>query len=456
MCFRTRVRGLRGGPRRIEGEEEQAAAAQLGNCPSFPNLPSPPPTPDPEYANNLAFFLRHGVAPHAADGAKLVVVIQADNASAPDPPRVAAALAHAPPGVVLLRRNNSCYDWGAFGWLLAQPEAAPPVGRAWRGGGRRAHGGRTAPATSPAAYHYYVLLNSSVRCPFLPHSVPVHTPWHRLLTRRLGGGGSVRAVGPVVSCEPSPWRGDALHGPWRSNPHIQSWLLALDAVGLATLLADGSPLACARDRWDAVRHGELGASAALLAAGHNLGCLLPRYAGVDWRDPAAAACNQRVSPVGDGFFDGATLAPSDTLFVKVKARLLAARHPATLAAVKLGEWADGRLLTGCADISSNAFVNDPATHKLPRVAAMRARGATCFDAPYYKAANPDLAHLDDGAAWAHAVASGQFETRDMRFLCSAAALPPTLVAERDRLHAHGHGPPREGAPRPRVVGASVW
>jgi translation initiation factor eIF-2B subunit epsilon len=369
------------------------------------------------------------------DGADHIVVVQRTDSTdpaTPPPPRVAAALAHAPPRVTVLHRINACYDWGAFGWALGQQ------------------------AAKRKKYKFWVMLNSSVRGPFPGPSALATppTPWHRIFTTRLGGADGARMVGPVVSCEASPRKGVA-SGDWRATPHVQSWLIALDRVGLDVLKADGHALACAGDRWDAIWHGELGASAAILASGHNLACLLPRYAGVDWRDSAAAGCNQRTSPVGDGYFDGVTLSPSDTVFVKYKARLLHARHPAALAARTLSRWEDEKLLAGVADVGTNAWVSDPATHKAPRVAAALSRGAPCFDAAYYRAANPDLAHLDDGAAFRHAALWGQFETRDLAWTCPAAAIPPDLVSAMEAAHAAGKGPPPAGAPRPRVVGGRV-
>lgn len=42
-------------------------------------------------------------------------------------------------------------------------------------------------------------------------------------------------AGPVLSCEGSPWRGQA-SGPWRANPHIQSYAIAMDEVSGASLV----------------------------------------------------------------------------------------------------------------------------------------------------------------------------------------------------------------------------
>ncbi len=62
------------------------------------------------------------------------------------------------------------------------------------------------------------------------------------------------------------------------------------------LRADGNVFACHADRELAVQHGEVGSSAAVLKAGYSLDCLMLRYAGVDWRDPAFGGCNAGCAP----------------------------------------------------------------------------------------------------------------------------------------------------------------
>lgn len=118
-----------------------------------------------------------------------------------------------------------------------------------------------------------------------------------------------------ASCEGSPWQGDAA-GEWRTNPHVQSYVLATDKVrqrrcggggaglrracscgvarlrhllqltssprgcvpptplrpaplqvGLDVWLADQNVFACWSSMWDVIWHGELGSSLALLNAG---------------------------------------------------------------------------------------------------------------------------------------------------------------------------------------------
>ena len=54
---------------------------------------------------------------------------------------------------------------------------------------------------------------------YLPHLF-THCMHRRLI-------GSVRAVGPAISCEGTPYRGNE-DAEWRRNPHVQSYLLATD------------------------------------------------------------------------------------------------------------------------------------------------------------------------------------------------------------------------------------
>lgn len=98
-------------------------------------------------------------------------------------------------------------------------------------------------------------------------SVQIQLPWHRLLTQRLSK--DVKLVGPVVSCEGSPHQGN-VSSEWRTNPHVQSYALALDTETLAIFQQDGQVMKCQDDRWDAVYYGELGSSLAVLNAGFNI------------------------------------------------------------------------------------------------------------------------------------------------------------------------------------------
>jgi len=468
-------KGVQGGRAR-----RRARGGGSANPPSTPLSPSPSPS-----AASAAFFYD--------DGADYAFVLQGGvKALQAAPPAVAAvaraalARAAAHPRARVLPRPNTCYDWGAWGWALRGVAAGGA-------GARRPH------------HRFFLLVNASVRGPFVPPaahaaataaaraaggggsaspSARAVLPWHALLTSLLGGPGRVRLAGPVISCEGTPLGGDPAGRGWLHSPHVQSWALATDAGGLAAWEAAGeaNPLACHRDRWAAVEGGEVGASRVLLEAGFGLASLLPRYAGVDWRrhlapangnnttlvSAAAAWCNQRSPPTGDGRFDGTTLPPTETLFVKHKAADAAAaaeggggegsgggavgRTPTpwlsatARAATKASAWADEALKGGItAELASSEWVDGLAAHRAAGVGGLAgAVGPACFDAAFYTSAHADLAPLrgDPAGAWSHALHFGQFEGRAMRVTCAAGEpggppMAPPLVAARDAAHGAG-------------------
>lgn len=98
-------------------------------------------------------------------------------------------------------------------------------------------------------------------------------PWHRLLTQRLSA--DVKLVGPVISCEGSPFQGNVTDH-WRTNPHVQSYVLAMDQEALQIMRKDNTVLNCYNDRWDAVYYGELGSSLAVIKAGKNIDSLIAK------------------------------------------------------------------------------------------------------------------------------------------------------------------------------------
>ena len=164
-----------------------------------------------------------------------------------------------PPNARYVYHPNSCYDWGTIGWVFSSG------------------------AADPSHYEFFLLMNSSVRGPYLPPyfatmaataaaggaTQPPHPPprWHDIFFDRLtdhvklvgptircvcvcvwggggGGGGEswhthlptplspsplLPAPRSLCSCEGSPWQGNAA-GQWRTNPHVQSYVLATDKV----------------------------------------------------------------------------------------------------------------------------------------------------------------------------------------------------------------------------------
>lgn len=188
------------------------------------------------YRENLRFFIRVAMQDNDNNSTDYLLVI---NGISDLPLRglLASTLAQREGRVWVLQRANTCYDGGTVGEVL-----------------------RTHPHLAES-YFYYVLMNSSVRGPFLPryfqrikgeegHAEPRRRSWTSPLTSLLND--EVKLAGTTLSC--------------MGQVHVQSMVLATDRIGLKVLLGDGV-LNCASTLSDAIRTYEMGASTAILNAG---------------------------------------------------------------------------------------------------------------------------------------------------------------------------------------------
>ncbi len=273
-----------------------------------------------------------------------------------------------------------------------------------------------------AAHEYFLVVDSSVRGPFLPPYVgPLGLHWTEAFTHKLTG--RVKLVGSAISCEGAPRRGDAA-GEWRGSPYVLPYAWATDRAGWALLAAEPGVFRCHASPWDARFSSDAGASLAVLRAGFGLDCLLARYQGVDWSQPAAWGCNARVRPDLEGHYDGASITPYETIFVPVSEGAAAARWSFVEAAARYEAWADARLRPPerRPGVAGNAWIADHWAAKGTRLVAANARGPGCFDFAYYAARGRDLAPLagDAAALWEHFVLLGQFQGRRHRWTCPLA------------------------------------
>lgn len=183
---------------------------------------------DEWYQENLRFFLRVAMDPtHDSDVVDYVLVVNGAT-KLPLNKLLAATPAHREGRVRVVHRPNTCYDGGTMGEVLrAYPRLA-------------------------TAYRYFVLMNASVRGPFLPRyfAATVGGPWTAALTSLLTD--EVKLVGTTLSCQ--------------THVHVQSMVLATDRVGLAVLQERGV-LNCPATLRRAIYTYELQASAAILDAG---------------------------------------------------------------------------------------------------------------------------------------------------------------------------------------------
>jgi len=188
------------------------------------------------YRENLRFFIRVAMQDNDNNSTDYLLVVNG-NSDLPLRGLLASTLAQREGRVWVLQRANTCYDGGTVGEVL-----------------------RTHPHLAES-YFYYVLMNSSVRGPFLPryfqrmkgeegHAEPRRRSWTSPLTSLLND--EVKLAGTTLSC--------------MGQVHVQSMVLATDRIGLKVLLGDGV-LNCASTLSDAIRTYEMGASTAILNAG---------------------------------------------------------------------------------------------------------------------------------------------------------------------------------------------
>ncbi|MEW5303409.1 MAG: hypothetical protein WDW36_006105 [Sanguina aurantia] len=339
---------------------------------------------DPTYEENFLFFVEHAVMGDT-DSDFVILMQQEDSQGSGNLPGLPAHARY-------LTHSSACFDWGTFGWVISSGEV------------------------DIKRYTYFFLINSSVRGPFMPPTMKGLFQWWEpfvsLLTQR------VRLVGSTISCEAAPLDGDPASKVWRRNPHVQSFALATDQVGLEVLLGDGNVFSCHDSVWQTVYHAELGASLAILDAGFNLGSLMIRYQGVDWSDKRIWGCNARVSPTGENHYDGISLDPFEAMFVKVTSSLVTQQSMGAIKATKYATWMQATRNQTSA-VSFNDYLRNANKHRVPKILEKIAHGQECFDAAYYLLKNADLAMFDtDLDLWKHFVYFGQFEPRQHRYSCA--------------------------------------
>lgn len=266
-------------------------------------------------------------------------------------------------------------------------------------------------------YTYFIWLNSSVRGPFLPSYIRRHLHWTRPFTSKISR--TTKLVGATINCG-----GAQGYGP---EPHVQSYVVATDQIGLKVLEATPGVFGCWETIGDVVVHSEIGSSRAILKAGFNIDCLMTRYQGLDWRSPALhsadAPCNAGLNPLQPGFNDNVDVHPLEVMFVKVKESLLSAGWRHSVAGVAYERWfraADAGGDTAIQAATENAWLVESVDQLL---ADAHRRGEDCFDVQFYINSNAyDLSFLralrnPKPQAWKQFIEMGIYEGRPHRWTC---------------------------------------
>lgn len=229
---------------------------------------------DAVYKENLRFFLEKGLD---APNMDYYLVINGK------------CTVSIPPKVTVLHRENKGYDFGAWSHAVARF----PLDR----------------------YDYVFFMNTSVRGPYGKGRWP--DPFLRVFDKDTKLVGTSINVGhPVVA------KGTYLEGTAPVYPHVQSMFFCLDREALAFLKAQGFFEESSLDGKgfrDVITEKEIGMSLMVLNHGWNIGSVLRRYQGVDYR-----TIQRDINPTsitGDPYFEGAyfggTISPEEAVFFKI-------------------------------------------------------------------------------------------------------------------------------------------
>jgi hypothetical protein len=343
---------------------------------------------DPESTNNLGFFLQRAV--RANDLVDYLIVLQ-DGASG-----IAAAhiekLARrheAVPNLHFVRHPNKCFDVGTFGELFKIFEQGGSVPAAYSDKEVK---------FDVAQFEFFAVINSGIRGPFLPLSHGADLHWLQPFINMIDTNG-IKLVGPTIGCGPSP--------------HVQSYMWVFDKSTLALFKSHPSVFACYKTQKEQVDNVELGASRLLLEKGFNIGCLMLRYNGVDFRRPENNNCNRGTNPLPMRFHNGVSLDALEVMFIKYKRRFLKDKWDHVLRAQRYTEYATDLAATAhnSERVIANQFHDDPAIKQQLFDDVMATHTQNDFDAAHYKKHNYDLAQLTDQQLWEHFVEWGYAEAR---------------------------------------------
>ncbi|KAI4261160.1 MAG: hypothetical protein L6R42_003638 [Xanthoria sp. 1 TBL-2021] len=223
---------------------------------------------------NAEFFIRHGLH----DSADFIFIVNGEGTG------LDTLLPPDAENIKVVRRENTCYDIGSYGDAL-------------RGLG-----------DSIKQYKRFILLNASIRGPFVPHWSK--ECWSDAYLGRLTD--QVKLVGMSYNCAPY-------------DRHVQSMILATDNIGLDVLLdpASQSLSTCPND-WHSAVKVEVRMTGEIKKAGYKVDAMMQEFQGdADFADDCKGADRLWEGAYPDGKQNGPAsfVHPYETLFFKANRRV---------------------------------------------------------------------------------------------------------------------------------------
>jgi hypothetical protein len=209
-----------------------------------------------------------------------------------------------------IQHDNECYDFGTIGWFFNEFTYGNP----WV----------TETITNKKTinlknYQYFILMNSGIRGPFFPPYFLQFLSdyekefgkifyWYYVFTKRINS--KVKLTGCTISCLPVP--------------HVQSYFLVTDFIGLKILLKPGTfgssgeegIFGCYPTKNHVSLGSEVPASSRILLSGYMIDDILTKYQGIDFNEDRNRLCNRHRNPYLNQNFDGISIDPYEVVFIK--------------------------------------------------------------------------------------------------------------------------------------------
>ncbi|KAI9744175.1 MAG: hypothetical protein M1818_002327 [Claussenomyces sp. TS43310] len=276
----------------------------------------------PDARRNLEFFLQHGF--HTA--ADFIFILNGETHQSeellPNHPNSPFYNPNAE-NIRVVLRPNTCFDLGAHAEVLQMTAADVNALQHKNSDPTDAYPGRSTdengqPVRKPGAklwegYTRFILMNASIRGPFMPHWSMLC--WSEAFWAKLSK--TVKMVGTSYNCH-------------SGKGHVQSMMWALDRTGLELVLQP-DPIGisyCPKEMIDAV-YGEIRATPAIRDAGYEVDVMTEIYHSKDGLDLDGDGLGDHDSKAyyadckdGDYLYDkayhGFNIHPYETIFMKTK------------------------------------------------------------------------------------------------------------------------------------------
>ncbi|KAJ6256495.1 hypothetical protein Dda_8357 [Drechslerella dactyloides] len=223
----------------------------------------------PNARRNALFFIKHGL--HGA--ADFIFILNGATNITDALPSAAEA-----PNIRVIQRNNTCFDMGAYGEVLSANDEE-----------------------LVKRYHHFILLNASIRGPFMP--TWSRECWSDAYLSKLTD--KTKLVGMSYNCKANRTMAHSAH----SKPHVQSMILATDRTGLRSFLP---VIKACPTRYSFAVDDEIDVSTAVRAAGYDLFAFMTAFA--SRRDYATTCTHGNV--LYENTYYGGNLHPYETIFQK--------------------------------------------------------------------------------------------------------------------------------------------